>query len=203
MPDFKRLFFSTPTPSEDGEDNTRPLKKDGQPSDLTFTNDQVATMYAALGLAPEASADDFVAKILEVAESAHDADSNRLDSSLNQEDVQRIAASAAREAIAITNPDNNVIIDKNVWDDMKRNMDIGLASKRQQHRLEAEAVVDQAIRLSKASAAERENWIAAYNADKEATVKALNAAAAIPRIEIGHSLTLEQLEERQRNNWVR
>lgn len=200
MPDFKRLFFSTPTPSEaDAGEKT--------PAPLTFTEEQTATMCAALGLDPDVTADEFVAKFLALVESADKvvakATEGNVAASLNEDEVQRIAASAAKEVLASVNTNDAVIIDRNAWTDMKKAMDVGIKAERQQHRLAAEQVVDQAIRRGKASPVQREHWIDAYNADKEKTMKALNAAKEIPRVEIGHSLSIEQLDEIERNSWVR
>lgn len=178
MADFKRLFFSTPTPSKEEPETNTP----------TPSPEQWASMYAALNLDPEASVDEFVAKVLDLAETP------KTTPELDAEQVEQIAAAAAK---------NTVTIDANVWSDMKKTLDLGLRAEQQRHRLDAEQVVDQAIRLGKASSSRREDWIAAYNADKDKTIKALNAAAEIPRIEIGHSLTLEQLDEKRRNSWVR
>ncbi|MFW9215442.1 hypothetical protein ACOJA0_09820 [Corynebacterium amycolatum] len=200
MPDFKRLFFSTPTPSEaDTGEKT--------PAPLTFTEEQTATMCAALNLDPDVTADEFVAKFLALVESADEvvakATENNVAASLNEDEVQRIAASAAKEVLASVNTNDAVIIDRNAWTDMKKAMDVGIKAERQQHRLAAEQVVDQAIRRGKASPFQREHWIDAYNADKEKTMRALNAAKEIPRVEIGHSLSIEQLDAIERNSWVR
>lgn len=194
MADFKRLFFSTPSPSKEEPEINTP----------TPSPEQWASMFAALDLDADASVDEFVAKVLDLAEAPKAAPT------LDVEQVEQIAAAAAKQAVTIDAEQiaaaaaaSTVTIDTNTWNDMKKHLEVGVKASTQQHRVEAEQVVDQAIRLGKASSTRREDWIAAYNADKEKTMKALNAAKEIPRIEIGHSLTLEQLEEKQRNSWVR
>ena len=201
MPDFKRLFFSTPTPSEaDAGEKT--------PAPLTFTEEQTATMCAALGLDPDVTADEFDAKFLALVESADEvvakATEGNVAASLNEDEVQRIAASAAKEVLASVNTNDAVIIDRNTWNDMQEAVDTGITALSQRHRLAAEQCVDQAIRRGKVSPGQREYWIGEYNKDSKETMKRLNRAREINRFEQGYSIDPEELDiEPERNGWVR
>ncbi|HKM25572.1 MAG TPA: hypothetical protein VJY40_08045, partial [Corynebacterium sp.] len=65
----------------------------------------------------------------------------------------------------------------------------------------AEQVVDQAIRVGKASPGQREQWIAAFIKDPEEITRRLNKAQEIPRIERGYSKV--NLDEQENKGWVR
>lgn len=151
----------------------------------TFAAEQWETITAALGLDDDASVDEAVAAVTALAETKAEADNG-----------EQIAARGEQVAAP-------VIIDAAVWDDMQRSLKIGMTADKQRHRLAAEQVVDQAIRLGKASAAQREHWIAAYSQDPDATIHALNRGEEIPRMEIGYGIDPEAGEGAMPKGWVR
>lgn len=151
-----------------------------------FTVEQWETLIAVLELDEDADPAAIVAAVAELAE-------NRATEGDNAE----IAASGEQ----VEQP---IIIDPVVWKDMQRSLKVGITAEKQQHRLAAEQVVDQAIRIGKASANQREQWIAAYGQDPEATLHALNRAAEIPRMEIGYGIDPEAAEgTNMPKGWVR
>lgn len=139
----------------------------------TFSVEQWETLTATLELEDTADAADVLAAVTELAEGRATAEEN-----------DKIAAADAE----IEQP---IIIDPVVWRDMQRSLKVGMTAEKQQHRLAAEQVVDQAIRLGKTSASQRERWIAAYGQDPEATLHALNRGGEIPRMEIGYGIDPE------------
>lgn len=165
----------------------QPTETTNQPT--SFTEDQWAQLTEALGLDTAATGDDVLAAVL------------ALTATPSQEPEQA-------PTNAVMRPINNqsagpVMIDRKAWDDMKRALARGLTLDQQENRLQGEQVVDQAIRLGKASATQRERWIAAYLQDPESTLHALNRAADIPRMEIGHSRWDMDRDKTESSGWVR
>lgn len=152
-------------------------QQDPEPTGVTFTEEQWATIVTALELEPEATADDVVAAVTALVEVATNTEG------------EQVAASAAQP----------VVIDGKAWQDMQDALKVGVNAKSQAHRLAAEQVVDQAIKLSKASPTHREQWIDSYLQDPDKTVHALNNSKEIPRMMIGHGSN----EEGEPTGWVR
>lgn len=150
-----------------------------------FTAEQWETLTATLDLNDDATTADVLAAVAALAEH-----------SPAEGETAEIAASGE-----LAQP---VIIDPAVWKDMQRALKVGMTAEKQQHRLAAEQVVDQAIRLGKASASQRERWIAAYGQDPEATMHALNRASEIPRMEIGYGIDPDATDGAEMpKGWVR
>lgn len=97
--------------------------------------------------------------------------------------------------------DRTVVVDAAVWDKMQETLKVGVVAQTQAGRLNAEQVVDQAIRVGKASPGQREQWIAAFIKDPEEITRRLNKAQEIPRIERGYSKV--NLDEQENKGWVR
>ena len=135
-----------------------------------FTAEQWETLTAALELEDATGTDEVLAAVTELVESK-----------TGDSESAEIAAAGADVA-------QPVIIDPVVWKDMQRSLKVGMTAEKQRHRLAAEQVVDQAIRLGKTGAGQRERWIAAYGQDPEATLHALNRGEEIPRMEIGYGI---------------
>lgn len=142
--------------------------EDAAPAEgVTFTPDQFAAVAEALKLAEDSTPDDVVAAVAALAEAAPDED----------ETVEKVAASTGPAP---------VVIDGEVWQQMEQALKVGMSARSQEKRLAAEQVVDQAIRLGKASPTHRENLIRQYNLDPEKTVAKLSNMAEIPRVEMGY-----------------
>ncbi|QXB18933.1 Mu-like prophage I protein [Corynebacterium coyleae] len=151
-----------------------------------FTVEQWETLIAVLDLDEDADPAAIVAAVAELAE-AHTGDENAADVAASSEQIEQ-----------------PIIIDPAVWKDMQRSLKVGMTAEKQEHRLAAEQVVDQAIRLGKATASQRERWIAAYGQDPEATIHALNRADEIPRMEIGYGIDPEAGDGKNMpKGWVR
>lgn len=75
---------------------------------------------------------------------------------------------------------------------MQSVLKVGLRARSQEKRLAAEQVVDQAIRLGKAQAPQREQLIQSYGLDPEETVRRLRKGQEVPFFEIGHSQDPDQ-----------
>lgn len=157
---------------------------------LVFTKEQSDAILDALALDETATPDEVVASITAITEEL----AKRIKSEQGSgEGEEKVAASLAPPTI----------IDARVWKDMQRAIKRGMTAQTQELRLAAEQVVDQAIRLGKASPTRRESWIAAYEADPEATVHRLNSGKEIPRMEIGYGLDTTADEEKGPAGWVR
>lgn len=157
-----------------------------EPAEHELTVEQWETITDALNLEDDATADEVVAAVAALAETRR---------AEGEDQEQQVAASAEVE--------RPVIIDAGVWKDMQRSLKLGMTAEKQRHRLAAEQVVDQAIRLGKASAAQREHWIAAYGQDPEATIHSLNRGEEIPRMEIGYGIDPEAVDGTMPKGWVR
>lgn len=175
----------TPTDTESATDKTGGTKADPT---VEFTLEQYATILVVLDLEDNATPEDVVAAITKLAEDAVKTTQEQ------QDESAKIAASLSRSA-------DSVRIDMNAWQDMQHAIERGVSVQQQSHRLEAEQVVDQAIRLGKASPGRREHWIKAYHQDKRDTTSRLSRADEIPTIEMGYSKN--SLEEPKPNGWVR
>lgn len=164
-------------------DQTEPPEQGDQDTGLTFTPDQTTTILDAVRLDKTATTDDVVAAITALAEYAE---------KTTEQAPQPVAAASAHQGVTI---------DANAWKDMQRAIYRGVTADQQQHRLAAEQTVDQAIKLGKASPAQREQWISAYEKDPEDTLVRLNREQEIPRFEIGHGMHLD--DDGNPTGWVR
>ncbi|MHA2789671.1 phage protease [Corynebacterium sp. S7] len=160
-----------------------------EPEEHTFTKEQWDTLTSVLELESTATPDDVISTVTALAEAT-----NEQINKIVEEQGKEVKAAAANQP---------VLVDGTVWNDMQQHLKTGLRAHNQQHRGEAEQVVDQAIRLGKASANDRERWISAYDKDKETTVHALNRGKEIPRMEIGYGIDPQASESSLPNGWVR
>lgn len=115
--------------------------------------------------------------------------------------TEKEIAAAANKITAQAKIDKTVVVDAAVWDKMQNDLKVGVVARTQAGRLHAEQVVDQAIRASKASPGQREQWIAAFIKDPEDTTRRLNKAQEIPFIERGYSKV--NMDEQENKGWVR
>lgn len=181
----QRITLTEALAGDQGTANDQPAGGD----DTVFTKEQWDTMTAALGLEPDAPVAEVVAAVTALAEAVHNAEKSA------KGEGESVAAAAAVEP--------PVIVDPVVWQEMQRHVKVGLKATSQSHRLAAEQVVDQAIRLGKASSSQREQWIAAYQQDPDSTVHALNRAEELPRIEVGYSRNTFDDDVKMPKGWVR
>lgn len=157
-----------------------------QPQGTTFTEEQWATVCEVFGLDATATPDDLIAAattlIEESAATAAEAD-------------KKVAASQERN--------RPVFIDSDVWEEMSDAVKLGLKAKNQEKRLQAERIVDQAIRLGKIQVANRERFIVDYQNDPEGTVAKLSNKPndKVPYFERGHGMPMD--DELPAPGWVR
>ncbi|WBT08085.1 hypothetical protein PAB09_09275 [Corynebacterium sp. SCR221107] len=179
---------TTDTPTQDG---------------YTLSPDQWDTLCAITGLDAEtATTDELVAKITELLDPASADQEGEVANALalgathidayvweqmtNAVTLKSPAPNRATQLSSAISTPGDVVVDQDVWEHMQEPLEIGLRAKKQTRRLEAEQVVDQAIRLSRATPGLREKWIQSYLLDKQRTLVALNRAQEIPRFEIGY-----------------
>lgn len=175
-----------------------PRNEDTASQGITFTTEQWHRLLSTLNLeADTAGPEEVIAAVDQLANST-------------KKDFEEAAENYAHQTILNTTARNaregSITVDRKVCNDMQDYIRRGVNTTVQENRLEAEQVVDQAIRIGKAGPGRREQWIKSYLDDRERTLKALNNAAEIPRVEIGHSLSMEQLDSRQQGEgkgWVR
>ena len=156
---------------------------------VTFTKEQWEQLCELLKLEPATSIEDMMKFLEELINAATEAIKEK-------EDGQQVKASQA------TAP-KQVLIDGEVWETMQDAVKTGLKAKTQEKRLAAEQVVDQAIRLGKASATDRERLIQAWHIDPDKTTHHLSNAQEIPRVEIGTSVDFSLNEHQSSGSWVR
>lgn len=170
-----RLSAQDPEPQDSNEQTTTPQ----------FTSEQWATILEALELEADATTDEVVESITTIAEEV---------TKITNGEETKVAASAQRPG---------VYIDAEVWDEMQRNVKLGLRQTNQKKRLEAEQVVDQAIRLGRCSPTHREHWIQEYHLDPEGTTRRLANGKEIPRFEIGYGRMPEDFDDNSPTGWVK
>ena len=162
-----RVYFSTTdpgtTPNEDAPTITEPVE---------VTAEDWTTLTGLLDLDPTAEP---AAVITAVEDLTGDNNPEPTDA----EPVMKIAARRGGPA--------PTIIDGDTWDKMQTTLKIGLRAQNQEKRVQAEQIVDQAIRYGKAQARQREDLIQSYNLDPEETMRRLRKGQEVPMFEIGHS----------------
>jgi hypothetical protein len=167
---------------------TPPTETDPQPGDEPqipqFTDGQWTTLCELLGLDPTtATTDDVVTAVTALADTGAEP---------TTEGGEKIAASAGPAP---------TIIDGETWRQMQTTLKIGLRAQNQEKRVQAEQIVDQAIRYGKAQANQREALIQSYNLDPEDTMRRLRKGKEVPFFEIGHGTDPDAGSTP--NGWVR
>ncbi|MGP9721932.1 hypothetical protein [Corynebacterium sp. AOP40-4SA-5] len=153
---------------------------------VEFTAEQFEALTEALSLDADATPD-------EVVEAAQ---------KLTEEEGQEEPEQAPADPTEVkASRDGGVTIDAAAWEDMQQSIRLGLNARRQEGRLEAEAVVDQFIRAGRAQAADRERLLASYEEDPSNTVRQLRRRPVAHMVEIGHGLTVD--ESPRASGWVR
>lgn len=181
----RKLRFASPENNPTSTDSNPA----GEDPTVAFTLEEYGTLLEALELDDDAQPADVVAAVTELAETA------------NQKPVEsesdKIAASIARKS-------ESVRIDQAAWKDMQNAIARGVKVETQRQRLEAEQVVDEAIKLNKASAVHREFWIQSYNDDRGGTIQRLSRGDAPNMFELGHSRDpFTDSHADPKSNWVR
>lgn len=151
---------------------------------VEFTAEQFEALTEALSLDADATPD-------EVVEAAQ---------KLTEKDEEPEKAPADPTEVKASRS-GDVTIDAAAWQDMQKSIRLGLNARRQEGRLEAEAVVDQFIRAGRAQAADRERLLAAYEEDPSNTVRHLRRRPVAHMVELGHGLTAD--EPPRASGWVR
>lgn len=160
------------------------------PTPGSFTTEQWAELTGLLKLEPEtATADDVLDTIKEIIDEAKQL------SETNQEEATMNFLNNAVDA--------PITIDRRVWNEMQDAIHRGVTARDQDNRLAAEQVVNQAVRIGKVSATQREDWIKSYLNDPESTVRAMNRRQEIPRVEVGHGRAPNWDKEETPQGWVR
>ena len=152
---------------------------------VEFTAEQFKALTEALKLEPEATPDEVVEAVQKLTEKG--------DEEPEKAPVDPSEVKASRGG--------NVTIDAAAWADMQKSIRLGLNARRQEDRLEAEAVVDQFIRAGRAQAADRERLLAAYQEDPSGTVRQLRRGKVAHMVELGHGLSVD--EPPRASGWVR
>ena len=160
------------------------------PTPGSFTTEQWAELTGLLKLEPEtATADDVLDTIKEIIDEAKQlSESNQKEATMN----------FLNNAV-----DAPITIDRRVWNEMQDAIHRGVTARDQDNRLAAEQVVNQAVRIGKVSATQREDWIKSYLNDPESTVRAMNRRQEIPRVEVGHGRAPNWDKEETPQGWVR
>lgn len=160
------------------------------PTPGSFTTEQWTELTGLLKLEPEtATADDVLDTIKEIINEAKQL------SESNQEEATMNFLNKAVDA--------PITIDRRVWNEMQDAIHRGVTARDQDNRLTAEQVVNQAVRIGKVSATQREDWIKSYLNDPESTVRAMNRRQEIPRVEVGHGRAPNWDKEETPQGWVR
>lgn len=180
--------FAGDAPEKPAEGAEKPAEKpaDGveDATPVEFTDEQFEALTEALSLEAEATPDEVVEAVQKLTEKDEEPEQAPADPS---------EVKASR--------DGGVTIDAAAWEDMQKSIRLGLNARRQEGRLEAEAVVDQFIRAGRAQAADRERLLAAYEEDPSNTVRQLRRRPVAHMVELGHGLSVD--EPQRASGWVR
>ncbi|MFZ2274775.1 hypothetical protein [Corynebacterium variabile] len=152
---------------------------------VEFTAEQFKALIEALSLDAEATADEVVEAAQKLTEEA-------------EEEPEKAPADPTEVKASRS---GDVTIDAAAWEDMQKSIRLGLNARRQEGRLEAEAVVDQFIRAGRAQAADRERLLAAYQEDPSDCVRHLRRRPVAHMVELGHGLSVD--EPQRASGWVR
>lgn len=186
MANNKKGLFARFAATPDDNQPPTPSQQDTPREGVTFTTDQWETICDTLGIEPDTTAEEFIANLTAVMES--------IEKTVNQADEKVAAAAAANRP---------VLIDNDVWEDMSRAVKLGMKALNQEQRLDAERVVDQAIRMGKIGTARREDWILEYQHDPD-TVRARLGNMdndKVPYFEVGHGRSMP--DDDTTAGWVR
>ncbi|MGP5136871.1 hypothetical protein ACTXKQ_07740 [Corynebacterium variabile] len=172
-------------PEKPAEGAEKPADGAEDATPVEFTAEQFEALTEALNLEAEAAPDGVVEAVQKLTEEA--------DEEPEQAPADPTEVKASRG--------DNVTITAAAWEDMQKSIRLGLNARRQEGRLEAEAVVDQFIRAGRAQAADRERLLAAYEEDPSNTVRQLRRRPVAHMVELGHGLTAD--EPQRASGWVR
>ncbi|MGP5270623.1 hypothetical protein ACTXK0_09475 [Corynebacterium variabile] len=178
-------FAAGDAPEKPAEGAEKPADGVEASTPVEFTAEQFKALIEALKLEAEATPDEVVEAVQKLTEKG--------DEGPEKAPVDPSEVKASRGG--------GVTIDAAAWEDMQRSIRLGLNARRQENRLEAEAVVDQFIRAGRAQAADRERLLAAYEEDPSNTVRQLRRRPVAHMVEIGHGLTAD--EPPRASGWVR
>lgn len=172
-------------PAKPAEGAEKPADGVEAATPVEFTAEQFTALTEALKLEPEATPDEVVEAVQKLTEKGDEEPEKA------PADPSEVKASRG----------GNVTIDAAAWADMQKSIRLGLNARRQENRLEAEAVVDQFIRAGRAQAADRERLLAAYQEDPSDTVRQLRRGKVAHMVELGHGLSVD--EPPRASGWVR
>lgn len=171
-------------PAKPAEGAEKPADGAEDATPVEFTAEQFKALTEALSLEADATADEVVEAAQKLTEKG-------------DEEPEKAPA----DPTEVKASRGNVTIDAAAWQDMQKSIRLGLNARRQEGRLEAEAVVDQFIRAGRAQAADRERLLASYEEDPSNTVRQLRRRPVAHMVEIGHGLTAD--EPQRASGWVR
>ncbi|MFZ2272388.1 hypothetical protein [Corynebacterium variabile] len=171
-------------PAKPAEGAEKPADGVEDATPVEFTAEQFEALTEALNLEAEAAPDGVVEAVQKLTEKEEEPE---------QAPADPTEVKASRGG--------NVTIDAAAWQDMQKSIRLGLNARRQENRLEAEAVVDQFIRAGRAQAADRERLLAAYQEDPSDTVRQLRRGKVAHMVELGHGLSVD--EPPRASGWVR
>lgn len=177
--------FAAGDAEQPAESAEKPADGSEDATPVEFTAEQFEALTEALSLEAEATPDEVVEAVQKLTEKG--------DEEPEQAPADPTEVKASRGG--------NVTIDAAAWEDMQKSIRLGLNARRQEGRLEAEAVVDQFIRAGRAQAADRERLLASYEEDPSNTVRQLRRRPVAHMVEIGHGLTAD--EPQRASGWVR
>lgn len=144
-------------------------------SGVEITNEQLAALRTALGLADDADIDAIIAAVQALVDSESD----------DQANASTVAAAAAASVVSV---------DREAFASLQRDAALGRAAAERQQREDRERCVDAAIDKGKIPPARREHWLSLMAADEAGTRQTLDSIPAetvVSLSEAGHNVAPE------------
>lgn len=170
-------------------------------SDVEITNEQLAALRTALGLADDA---DLAAIIAAVQALTAVRGTLGLEDTASVEDIvaaiEALASSAGDQSsqTAAAAAGSVVSLDREAFAAMQREAALGRAAHERQQREDRERTIDQAIAKGKIPPARRDHWLALLAADPKGTadtLKAIPDETVVSLSEIGHTVSPDGANE--------
>lgn len=156
-------------------------------SGVEITNEQLAALRTALGLADDADLDAIIAAVEALATAAEEA-----------------AATASTSQVAAAAADSVVSIDREAFATLQREASLGREAHERQQREDRERVVDAAIDAGKIPPGRREHWLTLMSRDEEGTrqtLASIPAETVVSLSETGHNVAPEGTDNNENLGW--
>ena len=152
---------------------------------MEITNEQLAALRTALGLADDADLDAIIAAVEALT-------------------TEEATATAGAPQVAAAAADSVVSIDREAFATLQREASLGREAHERQQREDRERVVDAAIDAGKIPPGRREHWLTLMSRDEEGTrqtLASIPAETVVSLSETGHNVAPEGTDNNDNLGW--